>query len=945
MAQFRGAFLVLTIILLLLLAFQTTAHVAPVQDMANPGSSDTERWIWEKAAAGERADLHVHCNNVKLDPKDAKDIRWNDPCRAVSGRFVERVLSQKEWHDALPHRGLQIFGARFEDALDLTAAQIGVEVELSEIRFKKLVLLDRARFAGMLSLAGSVFEAGISAQETHVEGSIFLNDAVVRGERVDLSGASLRANLELTGATLDAGIRADDLVLAHNLYLDQAVINGGPLQLQNSSIGGELVLSGSKFEEGVFANQLRINGNLLMTGGASVKGETQLRAAVVGGLLNMSNSTFRGNIIMAKSHIGGGLFLHNINLLGERLNLFEAEINGGIGMIGATLESEVSADGLKVEGKVSLNNSRFKKRLTLHTSNIQGGFDMVNSKFESGVILTWARVSNDLVMGGSSFATGIVAHNIQIGGHLYVDQKSVVQGGVLDLRSGAIQGNLYLSDSTFEGVVLARTRIGAGLVLDKVVLRGGPLEIAEAEIKGSIGMAGATIDAEISGHGLEIGGNISLSGAKFKKLVTLYASNLRGSVDMANSTFEAGVMLYRNNIAGDLVLRGSSFGAGIQANSIQIGGRLVAQGNTAVSGGTLELTSSTIRGNIEFMNSTFEGIVLERSRIGGSFFLDEVTIPIGGLDMLGAQLNGDVQMFGTSAFQVNGENISVEGNVFLDRAEFGTPPNFGYSQIKGVFELNGSKLPGLILDATVIGSELRIGRDSPPTWGEGASLLLNNARANVLSDLQDSQENNKCAIGNAWPRALELQGFIYERLGGNGSSRRQVCWYRGWLARDLHFSHQPYRQLATVLRSQGEPGRANAVLHASRDRELEDAWREGKYFQAGGLMLLKGTIGYGIGSAAFRVLYWVAGFTILGAIVLWFSADARKKGAIWCLAASLNQLVPLVQLNKEFTDYFNDPQRTRLAGWQLAYFACHAIVGYLLGSFVIVALTGLTKVE
>jgi hypothetical protein len=64
---------------------------------------------------------------------------------------------------------------------------------------------------------------------------------------------------------------------------------------------------------------------------------------------------------------------------------------------------------------------------------------------------------------------------------------------------------------------------------------------------------------------------------------------------------------------------------------------------------------------------------------------------------------------------------------------------------------------------------------------------------------------------------------------------------------------------------------------------------------------------------------------------------------LWCFGASLDHLLPIVELNKEFSDYFHDPERRRLRGWQLSYFAFHALVGYALGFFLLAGLTGLTQ--
>jgi hypothetical protein len=182
-----------------------------------------------------------------------------------------------------------------------------------------------------------------------------------------------------------------------------------------------------------------------------------------------------------------------------------------------------------------------------------------------------------------------------------------------------------------------------------------------------------------------------------------------------------------------------------------------------------------------------------------------------------------------------------------------------------------------------------------------------------------------------------------------------------WLGLQPWFVAQPYQHLAKLYRNEGRYEEADSVLHAARDRERSEAWRLGKcgetfwpwhdeWFlwksdcrQAVWLGVLKALIGYGIGESTFRVLYWVAGLTLLVTFVLLFSRKAREHGPVWMFGASLDHLLPIVSLNKEFEDFFNDPERERLKGWQLVYFAVHALFGFLLGSFVVAALAGLTQ--
>jgi hypothetical protein len=171
----------------------------------------------------------------------------------------------------------------------------------------------------------------------------------------------------------------------------------------------------------------------------------------------------------------------------------------------------------------------------------------------------------------------------------------------------------------------------------------------------------------------------------------------------------------------------------------------------------------------------------------------------------------------------------------------------------------------------------------------------------------------------------------------------QTSWYVDWLGRDTAFTHQPYQHLATVLRTAGDPDEADDILYAARERERIESWRNGDVPTALGLASLRCIIGYGLGYRYFRALGWVLLFTVVGIAVLWASPSARTRGLPWCAGASLDQLLPIVELNKEFSDFFDDPDRERLKGWQLTYFAAQAIVGYVLASFVVAGLAGLTQ--
>jgi hypothetical protein len=51
----------------------------------------------------------------------------------------------------------------------------------------------------------------------------------------------------------------------------------------------------------------------------------------------------------------------------------------------------------------------------------------------------------------------------------------------------------------------------------------------------------------------------------------------------------------------------------------------------------------------------------------------------------------------------------------------------------------------------------------------------------------------------------------------------------------------------------------------------------------------------------------------------------------------------VIEINKEFTEFFNDPNRERLTGWQTFIFSVIGIVGFVLGAILLAAVSGLTQ--
>jgi hypothetical protein len=144
------------------------------------------------------------------------------------------------------------------------------------------------------------------------------------------------------------------------------------------------------------------------------------------------------------------------------------------------------------------------------------------------------------------------------------------------------------------------------------------------------------------------------------------------------------------------------------------------------------------------------------------------------------------------------------------------------------------------------------------------------------------------------------------------------------------------------LTNAGDRDAANEIryLGRARERETESGL---PYVWSGAVQYVAG---FGIGTYTFRVLYWVFGISLLGALYLrtrvqWVRDE--NHGFIWCIGASLARLLPVIEINKEFTEFFNDPKRERLTGWQSFIFSAKGIVGFVLGAILIAAVSGLTQ--
>lgn len=425
-------------------------------------------------------------------------------------------------------------------------------------------------------------------------------------------------------------------------------------------------------------------------------------------------------------------------------------------------------------------------------------------------------------------------------------------------------------------------------------------------------------------QGARIDGDMDLANADIRTEVWIDASRIDGGVDLAGAHL-TGVLSFRGTR-----VRGDFFAHRLHADSA------IGLGDHATLKGNVTLLSARVGGALDMGNSAFEGsFEAEGATIGKSLLAYNAHFaqPV---NLTFTQIAGGINLAGATANLIDLTNAVIENDLTLGATAsqlqwrcLGLPPA----------DSSGDKAP------------------SAPSWplgdqswhsascasGDVPTIVLRNARIGALQDTAAS-----------WPPNLDLEGFKYDHLGGVGGTgaadmrKRSPEQWRDWLDRDRVFSTQPYTQLASVLLAAGHRDTAEAIQYFGRERERGEALARGDWSTGTWLTFLWAVAGYGIGTYTFRVLYWVGGLTVLGTLVLLTAGKARRHGLVWCFGASLQRLLPIIEFNRSFNDFFENPppatdgEKRNLNGFQVFFFSVLALTGWVLGFVLLAAMTNLT---
>ncbi len=652
----------------------------------------------------------------------------------------------------------------------------------------------------------------------------------------------------------------------------------------------------------VFMRGLKVNSDLIMNDGNFLPVDLQL--AKIGGRINLANSNFRQSgcpefadqpfdrpyceesFLMAGSQIDGEINMNQAEFLGK-VSLRGAEVGNIVSMENATLGKELYMEGMRIKGDLVLEGGNFQK-----------------------VVMKGAEVDGDFLMSGeekkgkmATFGGDVEMYRIRVRDQLVI--KGAKFSGKLFIHGAFVGSNLDFSESTFDKEVnLNSANLGRNFYLDK------------AKFKDKLELVGITVS-----------GTLSFKASRFP--------------DLRESSFDKEVRLNSANIGKDLILNEAKFQSKVEIYNTKVADRLIMR--NARFSGSLSMNEISVGSNLDLRESIFDKEVkLKVAKIGRDLCLCK------------AEFKDELDMTG----------INVSGSLFFTDGRFSKSVIVSLSKI-GIINYQDTYLDTLDLTGTHV------------------NKVLVKSTANVKL-----------------PIKLILHGFTYDQFILTGEKKGDIIQnedlYKAWMTKVEDYSPQPYEQAATVLLKSGQPEFANTMLYAGKEREREKAWKEHNIKGWLWLTGLKYTIGYGFGMRYFRAFGWLAVLVLLGTYVCYtarehenlselvvprpktnqkrdpekkdtgkepapdqvtdnvknvanekkpgtdqsaeisLKQDAKTPGLLVCMFYSLDMLLPLIKL-------WGKHERIDMPPLQCYYFYIHKMFGWLLFTFVLAGLTGLTK--
>jgi len=595
----------------------------------------------------------------------------------------------------------------------------------------------------------------------------------------------------------------------------------------------------------------------------------------------------------------------------------------GVWIIGAWFRKKIDLENARIDFEVRLQRTRFEKSVQFTGVTTQGLLSFGGSYFARGLFLNRATIGGVLSLIGCKVA-----------GKLQMDKLDVASS--LFMRGGAEFADVWLTGAKIgDQLAMIGSKFTGKLNMDSAVVGGSLLmrstERHRAEFT-AIDLRSAKIAGQLDMVGAKVSGKLTLDST------VLGASLLMRSTERHRAEFAA-IDLRGAKIGGHLDMAGAKVSGKLTLDSAVVGASLLMRSTERhrAEFAAIDLRGAKIAGQLDMVGAKVSGkLTLDSAVVGTSLLMRSTKrhrAEFAAIDLRSAKIGAQLSMIDSKfTGTLNMDSISVGGDLFMRGAEFENKINLVFAKISSNLDLRGATLGVLDLSGTEIEGELRLQTGKTKMkWGKNSELVLRNTSAGAFQD------------GGTWPEKIEVDGFTYKRLGGFEAepgylmSKRPVGTWIIWLKRDKSFTPQQYEQLAKVLRESGQDDKADDVLFAGKERERDQLWKDRLWGSWVWSSLKLALIGHGY--RIYWALGWVVALILFGACVFSDTRESMNKGMLYGLAYSLDMLLPIIHLREKHQeiDFGGGFRPARY------YFYFHQLMGYVLASFLIAGLSGLTQ--
>jgi hypothetical protein len=214
--------------------------------------------------------------------------------------------------------------ASFAGEVNLGAATVNSNVELSTASFSKTLIIYTANIHGSLFMDGASIAGDVDAHNIDVHGNLLMSNHASFAGEVNLASAKVGVSLDMSTASFSKALNANSLNVNGALLMNHASF-AGDVNLVASTVGSGLYMSSASFSKTVDAYGVNVHGDAIMDGNATFADAVKFGDATVGSILNMGTASFSKTFNADGLNAHGGLFMKGASFAGD-VSLINAKV-------------------------------------------------------------------------------------------------------------------------------------------------------------------------------------------------------------------------------------------------------------------------------------------------------------------------------------------------------------------------------------------------------------------------------------------------------------------------------------------------------------------------------------------------------------------------------------------------------------------------------------------